>query len=132
MSFADAVRPYSNDKLAPASDAGFFICGLDTEQAIEKNKQIDTKFGDNILREIKTVHTQHAIIIVSQYPTRHVRIIILIRFNVDCSCVAYEGCQFWAAPRAVAAYIRQNNTVDLPKRSLSYESRAVKAFPPKS
>jgi hypothetical protein len=91
MSFADAIRPYSNDKLAPASDAGFFIYGLDAEKAIEKNKQIDIKFGDNIFREIITVHTHYAIIIVSQYPTRHVRIIVLIRFNVDRSCVAYEG-----------------------------------------
>lgn len=45
---------------------------------------------------------------------------------MDCSCVAYDGNQVWASPRAVAAYITQTNAVDLSRRSPSYENRLSK------
>ena len=112
-----------------------FLYGLTEEQAIEKIKQIETSIRDSILAETTTIRTKNAITIVSQYPTRHVQIVcrlyksiseILTGFDVDCSCVAYDGQQVWASPRAVAAFMTQVNTIDLTRRSPSYENRLSK------
>ena len=45
---------------------------------------------------------------------------------MDCSCAAYDGKQVCASPRALAAYMTQVNTVDLTRRSPSYENRLAK------
>lgn len=51
---------------------------------------------------------------------------ILTGFDVDCSCAAYDGKQVYAAPRALAAFMTQCNTIDLTRRSPSYENRLSK------
>lgn len=130
-----ALREYYHQKLAPASDVDLFLYGLTEEQAIEKIKQIEQRIRDSILTETTTIRTKNAITIASQYPTRHVQIVlriyrsiseILTGFDVDCSCAAYDGKQVYASPRAVAAYMTQINTVDLTRRSPSYENRLSK------
>lgn len=72
---------------------------------------------------------------MSKYPIRHVQIVlrlykniseILAGFDVDCACVAYDGSQVWATPRAVTALFTQVNTIDLTRRSPSYENRLAK------
>lgn len=71
----------------------------------------------------------------SKYPTRHIQIVlriyksvseILTGFDVDCSCVAYDGNNVYASPRAVTAFMTQTNTIDLTRRSPSYENRLSK------
>ncbi|EXJ92942.1 hypothetical protein A1O3_01498 [Capronia epimyces CBS 606.96] len=128
-------RTYYHDKLAPASDVDLFLYGLDETQALEKIRQIEARVRDSILDETTTVRTKNAITIVSKYPTRHVQIVlrlyksiseILTGFDVDCSCVAYDGRQVWASPRALAAYMTQVNSIDLTRRSPSYENRLSK------
>ncbi|OQV00178.1 Ankyrin repeat-containing protein [Cladophialophora immunda] len=130
-----ALRAYYHEKLAPASDVDLFLYGLNEKQAIEKIRQIETKIRDSILAETTTIRTKNAITIVSEYPTRHVQIVlrlyksiseILTGFDVDCSCVAYDGRQVWASPRALAAFMTQVNTIDLTRRSPSYENRLSK------
>ncbi|KEF54464.1 uncharacterized protein A1O9_09631 [Exophiala aquamarina CBS 119918] len=130
-----ALRNYYHDKLAPASDVDLFLYGLNEEGAIEKIKQIETSIRDSILAETTTVRTKNAITIASEYPVRHVQIVlrlyksiseILTGFDVDCSCVAYDGQQVWASPRAVAAFMTQVNSIDLTRRSPSYENRLSK------
>ncbi|KAI9818880.1 MAG: hypothetical protein M1827_007701 [Pycnora praestabilis] len=130
-----AQREYYHQKLAPASDVDLFIYGLNEEEAIKKIKQIETKIMDAILYETTTIRTKNAITIASQYPTRHVQIVlriyqsvseILTGFDVDCSCVAYDGKQVYASPRALAAFATQINTVDVSRRSPSYEKRLSK------
>ncbi|KAI8939569.1 hypothetical protein NX059_003333 [Plenodomus lindquistii] len=130
-----ALREYYHQKLAPASDVDLFLYGLTEEQAIEKIKQIEQRIKDSILTETTTIRTKHAITIASQYPTRHVQIVlriyrsvseILTGFDVDCSCAAYDGSQVYASPRALAAYMTQINTIDLTRRSPSYENRLSK------
>src|SRR6266516_1181422 len=130
-----ALRQYYHEQLAPASDVDLFIYGLDEKQAIEKIKQIETKVRDSIFQETTTIRTKNAITIASAYPTRHVQIVlrlyksvseILTGFDVDCSCVAYDGKMVWATPRAVASYVTQINTIDLTRRSPSYENRLSK------
>jgi ankyrin repeat protein len=130
-----ALREYYHQQLAPASDVDLFLYGLSEEQAVEKIKQIEQRIRDSILTETTTVRTKNAVTIVSQYPTRHVQIVlriyrsiseILTGFDVDCSCAAYDGAQVYASPRALAAYMTQINTVDLSRRSPSYENRLSK------
>ncbi|KAE8375542.1 ankyrin repeat-containing domain protein [Aspergillus bertholletiae] len=130
-----ALRQFYHDKYAPASDVDLFLYGLTEEQAIEKIKQIEDKIKNAILYETTTIRTKNTITIVSQYPTRHVQIVlriyksiseILTGFDVDCSCAAFDGKQVYASPRALAAYITQANTIDLTRRSPSYENRLSK------
>jgi ankyrin repeat protein len=130
-----ALREYYHQKLAPASDVDLFLYDLSEEQAIEKIKQIEQHVKDSILTETTTIRTKNAITIASQYPTRHVQIVlriyksiseILTGFDVDCSCAAYDGRQVYASPRAIAAYMTQINTIDLTRRSPSYENRLSK------
>jgi hypothetical protein len=130
-----ALREYYHNKLAPASDVDLFLYGLTEDQAIEKIKQIEQRIRNSILTETTTVRTKNAITIVSQYPTRHVQIVlriyrsiseILTGFDVDCSCAAYDGKQVYTSPRALVAYMTQMNTIDLTRRSPSYENRLSK------
>ncbi|PYH91092.1 ankyrin repeat protein [Aspergillus ellipticus CBS 707.79] len=130
-----ALRKYYHETIAPASDVDLFLYGLDEAQAIEKIKQIEDKVKNSILYETTTVRTKNAITIVSQYPTRHVQIVlriyksiseILTGFDVDCSCAAFDGKQVFVSPRALVSYITQINTIDMSRRSPSYENRLSK------
>lgn len=130
-----ALRQFYHEKSAPASDVDLFLYGLSEEQAVEKIKEIEFKIKNTILYETTTVRTKNTITIASQYPTRHVQIVlriyksiseILTGFDVDCSCGAYDGKQVYLAPRALAAHITQINRIDLTRRSPSYENRLSK------
>ncbi|PLB49657.1 ankyrin [Aspergillus steynii IBT 23096] len=130
-----ALRQFYHDKFAPASDVDLFLYGLTEEEAIAKIKLIEDKVKNAILYETTTVRTKNTITIVSQYPTRHVQIVlriyksiaeILTGFDVDCSCAAYDGNQVYVSPRALAAYVTQTNQIDLSRRSPSYENRLSK------
>lgn len=81
------------------------------------------------------MRTKNAITIASHYPIRHVQTVlrlyksvseILSGFDVDCSCFAYDGSQVYGTPRAISSFMTQTNTVDLSRRSPSYESRLSK------
>lgn len=130
-----ALRAYYHQNLAPASDVDLFIYGLNEEEAIEKIRAIERSVRDSILGETTTIRTKNAITIVSEYPTRHVQIVlrlyksiseVLTGFDVDCACLAYDGQHVWAAPRAIRAFLTQVNHVDLTRRSPSYENRLSK------
>ncbi|KAL9581294.1 MAG: hypothetical protein Q9212_003986, partial [Teloschistes hypoglaucus] len=130
-----ALREYYHQQLAPSSDVDLFIWGLDEAAALEKIKQIENSVRNAILEEVTTVRTKNAITIASHYPIRHVQIVlrlyksvseILSGFDVDCSCFAYDGSQVYGTPRGIAAFMTQTNTIDLTRRSPSYESRLSK------
>ncbi|KAI1426426.1 ankyrin repeat protein [Xylaria sp. FL1777] len=130
-----ALRQYYHEKFCPASDVDLFLYGLNEEQAIQKIKDIETHIRDAILSEVTVVRTKNAITICSQYPIRHVQIVlrvyksvseILTGFDIDCSGAAYDGKQVYTTPRAIASYITQTNPIDLSRRSPSYENRLSK------
>ncbi|ROV91315.1 hypothetical protein VSDG_07762 [Cytospora chrysosperma] len=119
----------------PASDVDLFLYGMTEEEAIKKISQIETMIRDSILTETTTVRTKNAITICSQYPTRHIQIVlriyknvseILTGFDIDCSGAAYDGKQVYCTPRALQSYITQINHIDLSRRSPSYENRLSK------
>ena len=130
-----ALREYYHEKLAPASDVDLFLYGLDEAGAKQKIEQIERSVRDSVLAETTTIRTKYAVTIASQYPTRHIQIVlrlyksvseILTSFDVDSSCVAYDGAQVYATPRALAALVTQTNRIDLSRRSPSYENRLGK------
>ncbi|KAF1964680.1 ankyrin [Bimuria novae-zelandiae CBS 107.79] len=95
-----SLRHYYHETIAPASDVDLFIYGLSEEEAIKKIVEIEKRIKDSILTETTTIRTKNAITIASQYPTRHIQIVlriyksvseILTGFDVDCSCAAYDG-----------------------------------------
>ncbi|KAJ4414254.1 hypothetical protein N0V82_008036 [Gnomoniopsis sp. IMI 355080] len=129
------LREFYHEKFCPASDVDLFLYGLTDEEAIEKIRQIEAAVRDAILTETTTVRTKHAITICSEYPTRHIQIVlriykgiseILTGFDVDCSASAYDGKQVYCSPRALESYITQVIRIDLSRRSPSYESRISK------
>ena len=72
---------------------------------------------------------------LAQYPHRSVQIVlrlysspseILTGFDVDSPCVAFDGTRVWANPRSIVSMMRQANTVDITRRSPSYEVRLSK------
>jgi hypothetical protein len=81
------------------------------------------------------VRSKNVITLVSQYPYRYIQIIlrlyhspaeVLMGFDVDCCSVGYDGQNVWVLPRAQNALVRQQNTVDMTRRSPSYEMRLAK------
>ena len=130
-----ARREYYHQQLAPASGVDLFIWGLDEAAAKDKIKQIVSCIRNSILAETTTVRTKNAMTIASSYPTRHVQIVlrlyksiseILTGFDIDCSTFAYNGKQVFGTPRGIAAFMTQTNTIDLTRRSPSYETRLAK------
>ncbi|KAF3344776.1 hypothetical protein VD0002_g1466 [Verticillium dahliae] len=129
------LREYYHEKFCPASDVDLFLYGLTHDEAIEKIKQIEQAIRDAILTEVTVVRTKYAITIASQYPTRHVQIVlrvyksigeILTGFDIDAAGGAYNGKQVYVTPRALGSFITQINHIDLTRRSPSYENRLSK------
>jgi ankyrin repeat protein len=129
------LREYYHEKFCPASDVDLFLYGLTHDEALGKIKQIEKAIRDSILTEVTVVRTKYAITIASQYPTRHVQIVlrvyksvgeILTGFDIDAAGGAYDGKQVWVTPRALGSFITQINHIDLTRRSPSYENRLSK------
>ncbi|KAF4971655.1 hypothetical protein FZEAL_9782 [Fusarium zealandicum] len=129
------LREYYHEKFCPASDVDLFLYGLTHEQAIEKINKIEQAIRDALLNEVTVVRTKYAITIASQYPVRHVQIVlrvyksvseILTGFDIDAAGGAYDGKQVYVTPRALGSFITQTNHVDLTRRSPSYENRLSK------
>ncbi|KAH8176109.1 ankyrin repeats (3 copies) domain-containing protein [Sarocladium implicatum] len=129
------LREYYHEKFCPASDVDLFLYGLTHDQAIEKIKQIERAVKDALLSEVTVVRTKYALTIASQYPVRHVQIVlrvyksvseILTGFDIDAAGGAYDGKQVYVTPRALGSFITQINHIDLTRRSPSYENRLSK------
>ena len=74
-------------------------------------------------------------VLSAQYPYRNIQIVlrlysspaeVLAGFDVDAACCAYDGDRVRANPRAIVSVMRQSNTVDMTRRSPSYEVRLAK------
>ncbi|ODA83814.1 hypothetical protein RJ55_02330 [Drechmeria coniospora] len=129
------LREYYHEKFCPASDVDLFLYGLTHDEAIEKMKHIERAIRDALLNEVTVVRTKYAVTIASQYPVRHVQIVlrvyksvseILTGFDIDAAGGAYDGKQVYVTPRALGSFITQINHIDLTRRSPSYENRLSK------
>ncbi|KAF3199269.1 hypothetical protein TWF106_003953 [Orbilia oligospora] len=130
------LRNYYHQVFAPTSDIDLFIYGTQDEKvAIQRMEAIEATIYSNLLWEASSVRTKNTITIISQYPNRHIQIVlrlyssiseILTGFDVNCACVAYDGQQVYASPRAIVSWMLQCNDIDLTRRSPSYEFRLAK------
>ncbi|EJD52730.1 ankyrin [Auricularia subglabra TFB-10046 SS5] len=132
-----ALRKWFHEDVTWAtSDVDLFLYGLNSpEEAEKKCIQIYEAIRDAVPWDVTCVRTKHAITIHSQFPYRSVQIVlrlyaspaeVLAGFDVDCACVAYDGARVWASPRAITAMMTQCNSIDITRRSPSYEVRLAK------
>ncbi|TFK24215.1 ankyrin repeat protein [Coprinopsis marcescibilis] len=130
-----AIRKHYHSVAYPTSDVDLFLWGLNAEQAEVKIQSIYKAVRDSVPWDVTCIRTNHTVSIHSQYPYRSVQIIlrlylspaeILAGFDVDAPCFAYDGTKIWGNPRAIVAMMRQCNTVDMTRRSPSYEVRLAK------
>ncbi|TFY76764.1 hypothetical protein EWM64_g7248 [Hericium alpestre] len=129
------MRKYYHEAAYPSSDIDLFLWGMTPKQAEEKIKAICEAVRDSVPWDVTCVRTRHTLSIYSQYPYRCVQIVlrlykspaeILAGFDVDSPSCAFDGERVWANPRAIVAMMRQCNTVDMTRRSPSYEVRLAK------
>ncbi|KAK4445352.1 hypothetical protein QBC34DRAFT_451384 [Podospora aff. communis PSN243] len=116
-------------KTAKSSDIDLFFYGLyDDDTAMKRIREINATLRaiQGIDASLATsVRSKYAITLVSpRWPFRHVQ--ILTGFDIDCSCVAFDGTHVYSNPRGLAAIATRTNTIDLTRRSPSYESRLIK------
>lgn len=130
-----ALRKYFHNKAFPTSDVDIFLYGLTPDQAEVKINKVYEAVRDSIPWDVTCIRTKHTVSIHSQYPYRAVQIVlrlyqspaeVLAGFDVDAPCCAYDGERVYANPRAIVAVMRQANTVDVTRRSPSYEVRLSK------
>ncbi|KAI9217735.1 hypothetical protein BC828DRAFT_390400 [Blastocladiella britannica] len=85
--------------------------------------------------DVVAVRSSHAVTIVSQFPCRHIQIVlrlykspaeVLMGFDVDASAVGFDGTAVYCTPRTHMALVTQTNSVDMSRRSPTYESRLAK------
>ncbi|KAI6080311.1 ankyrin repeat protein [Hypoxylon rubiginosum] len=123
------------------SDVDIFLYGIDDEaSAIKRIIEIDTVLRKNqhfiYPDTAMSLRSDNAITFVSpRWPFRHIQVIlrlyrsineILTGFDVDCACVAFDGEQVYSNPRGIAAIVTRTNTIDISRRSPSYENRLWK------
>ncbi|PRP85402.1 hypothetical protein PROFUN_06948 [Planoprotostelium fungivorum] len=117
------------------SDIDLFIYGLNEEDANKKLVEMYESIKDNLPVEAICFRSKYAVTIVSRYPFRHIQIVlrlykspaeILMGFDVDVCSVGFDGKKVWMTPRAHRALTHRYNTVDMERRSPSYETRLTK------
>ncbi|KAI1798565.1 hypothetical protein F4811DRAFT_548003 [Daldinia bambusicola] len=139
LTMENALETYYQT-VAGSSDIDIFLYGLDSEdEAIKRILEIEAAVRRSqrlFSGQALTLRSKNAITFISpKYPFRHVQVIlrlyrsiseILTGFDVDCACVAFDGTQVYTNPRGVTAIATQTNTIDLTRRSPSYENRLYK------
>ena len=128
-------RKYFHDEFLPGSDVDLFLYGLNEIEARKKMVEIFDAVQAASPFQVRAFRSTHAITLVSQYPFRHVQIVlrmystpseVLMGFDVDSCAAGYDGSNVVVPPRTVMAIMTQSNTVDMSRRSPSYEMRLSK------
>lgn len=128
-------RKYFHDTKYGGIDVDLFIYGLDEEKAKEKMVEIAQCITGNCLYPVRFVRTSHSITIVNQYPYINIQIIlrlyksapeVIMGFDIDSCALYYDGNNVYCLPRSHHAIVSQYNTIDMSRRSPTYESRLAK------
>jgi ankyrin repeat protein len=129
-------RKWFHDMRYKTSDIDMYIYGLDEDDATKKLYEIYESIKKVLLpKKCTCIRSARAITIVSQYPHRHVQLIlrtfkspaeVLMSFDVDCCAVGFDGKKVWCTPKAHYAMTHRVNTADVTRRSFAYEYRLKK------
>ncbi|KAK7436334.1 hypothetical protein VKT23_019181 [Stygiomarasmius scandens] len=129
------LREFYHVMAYPSSDIDIFLWGLTPQQAEEKIIAIYQAVLRAVPNQVICVRTANTVSFHSQHPYRSIQIVlrlysspaeVLAGFDIDAPCCAYDGKRVWASARAIIAMMRQCNTVDMTRRSPSYEFRLSK------
>lgn len=117
-------------------DIDIFLYGLKPHEATAKLCQIINSIASVQGPELVIVRGQHAVTIIPKsvevpYFQVILRIYscpaeVLIGFDLDSCCVAYDGSHVWCTPRFHRAVVNRMNLVDPSRQSTSYEHRLMK------
>ncbi|KAK6528988.1 hypothetical protein TWF694_004212 [Orbilia ellipsospora] len=119
-------------------DINLFLHNTDEKSVLTILESFEETIQTNIRRRTMCVRTKNAITILSRDPHIPIRISLRlyrsvseilhnIDFDIDCACVAYDGAQVYALPRAVASWMTQCNTIrDVHSSWGRYEHRLLK------
>ena len=130
-----ALRKHFHNNAFPTSDVDLFMYGLSPEQAEAKMQVIYEAVRDSVPWDVTCVRTRNTVSIHSQFPYRTVQMVLrlysspaemMAGADIDVASCAWDGERVWATPRALVAMMRQANTVDITRRSPSYEVRLTK------
>ncbi|PPQ70086.1 hypothetical protein CVT26_013420 [Gymnopilus dilepis] len=132
---AQRLNEYYQSSVYESSDIDLFLWGLTPEQAEVKMKDIYRAVCEATAWKVTCVRKANTVSLHTKFPYRPIQIVlrlyqspaeILAGFDIDAACCAYDGHRVWANPRFLTALVRQSNTIDLTRRSPSYEMRLVK------
>jgi ankyrin repeat protein len=130
-----APRKYFHDIAYAGSDVDLFLYGLTEQQAKDKLVEIYEAVCRANPFEVVAFRSAHAITLVSQYPFRHIQIVlriysspyeVLAGFDVDACTVGFDGTNVYCDVRSHHALVTNYNTIDFTRRSPSYEMRLAK------
>lgn len=128
-------RKYFHDVQYSSSDVDLFLYGLNEEDGKRKLLEIYEAVCQACPHTVVCFRSAHAVTLVSQYPFRHIQIVlrlysspyeVLAGFDVDSCTVGFDGHMVYADARAHHALVTRRNTIDVTRRSPSYEMRLAK------
>jgi len=128
-------RKYFHDEAFPGSDVDLFLYGLGAKEAEAKLVEIFEAVQAANPYPVISFRSAYAVTLVSQYPFRHIQIVlrlynspaeVLMGFDVDSCACGYDGQNVFVCQRTAIAFAAQANTVDMSRRSPSYEMRLSK------
>eukprot|EP01063_Lacrimia_lanifica_P029653 TRINITY_DN4571_c0_g1_i1.p1 TRINITY_DN4571_c0_g1~~TRINITY_DN4571_c0_g1_i1.p1 ORF type:complete len:1795 (+),score=613.03 TRINITY_DN4571_c0_g1_i1:74-5458(+) len=128
-------RNYYQDDLLGSSDVDLFLYAMTEAEANRKLVEIYEAVCQACPFEVICFRSAHAVTMVSQYPYRHVQVVlrlysspyeVLAGFDVDACTFAYDGKKVYTTCRGHYALLTGYNTIDLSRRSPSYEMRLAK------
>ena len=105
---------------------------------VELGRLREARLGLPVYREaarLASTVAAHAVTLVSQYPFRHIQVVlrlysspaeVLCGFDVDSCACGYDGERAYFCQRTALAFASQANSVDVSRRSPSYEMRLAK------
>lgn len=119
------------------ADIDLFLVTRDIEQALSTIITFYKRLRKNIpsSKEIGILRTKNAITFLLPWPYKSIQIIcrlyhsieqVLLGFDIDCCCVAYDGKKVITIPRGIRALKTKSNIVDVTRQSTSYEARLIK------
>ncbi|PPQ75758.1 hypothetical protein CVT26_000698 [Gymnopilus dilepis] len=129
------LSEYFQSEIYAASDIDLFLWGLSPKQAEKKMIDIYHAVRAAMPSHVTCVRKANTISIHTEWPQRPIQIIlrlyqspaeILVEFDVDAACCAYDGKRVWVNSRSLTALVRQSNIIDVSRRSPSYEARLLK------
>jgi len=128
-------RKFYHDVAYGASDIDLFIYGFSDDEANEKLLEIYDALSAASPFDTACFRSTNAVTICSRYPYRHTQVVlriysspyeILAGFDVDACTFLFDGSNVYTTPRGHSALANGYNTIDVTRRSPSYEVRLGK------